>query len=149
MSRLQLALNVPDIDVAVDFYTKLFETQPRKRKPGYANFAIEDPSLKLLLFERPGADTRLNHVGVEVSSTNEVVAHRDRLKATGISATEENGTCCYAEQDKIWVDAPDGAWEIYTVLSDSETFATSSAQADDKGDPACCSQVGELAGACC
>jgi lactoylglutathione lyase len=125
MSRIQLALNVPDIDEAVAFYAKLFATEPTKRKPGYANFAVVDPPLKLVLFEQAGADARLNHLGIEVASTGDVAAHQSRLNDEGVASVEENGTCCYATQDKVWVDGPDGAWEIYTVLADSDTFGTS------------------------
>ena len=123
MSRVQLALNVSNIDEAVDFYSKLFATEPAKRRPGYANFAVDSPPLKLVLIENPGADGRLNHLGVEVFTTDEVSATQARLAGDGLAtATEENVTCCYAVQDKVWVDDPDGApWEIYTVLGDSET----------------------------
>jgi catechol 2,3-dioxygenase-like lactoylglutathione lyase family enzyme len=149
MSRVQLALNVPDIDDAVAFYSKLFATEPNKRKPGYANFAIADPPLKLVLFEKAGADSRLNHLGVEVMSTDEVTAHQARLTGEGIAATEENGTCCFAKQEKVWVDGPDGAWEIYTVVEDSETFDHSSAHVEDAADPLCCNSVPEAAARCC
>ena len=118
MSRVQLALNVPDIDEAVSFYSKLFATEPHKRKPGYANFAIADPPLKLVLFEQAGADARLNHLGVEVESSDDVWAHQERLAETGVDSLDESGTCCFAKQDKVWVDGPDGAWEIYAVLED-------------------------------
>jgi catechol 2,3-dioxygenase-like lactoylglutathione lyase family enzyme len=123
MSRVQLALNVSDIDDAVAFYSKLFQTEPAKRRPGYANFAIAEPPLKLVLIENPDASATLNHLGVEVFSTDEVVAAQARLAGDGlVTATEENVSCCYAVQDKVWVDDPDGApWEIYTVLTDSET----------------------------
>ena len=126
MSRVQLALNVPDIDQAVAFYTKLFATEPNKRKPGYANFAIADPPLKLVLFESKNADARLNHLGVEVESSDDVAAHQARLTGAGVAAVEDNGTCCFAKQDKVWVDAPDGAWEIYAVLADSDDFRQAS-----------------------
>ena len=149
MSRVQLALNVPDIDAAVAFYSKLFATEPHKRKPGYANFAIADPPLKLVLFEKADADSRLNHLGVEVMSTDEVTAHQARLLDEGIATVEENGTCCFARQDKVWVDGPDGAWEIYTVLEDSETFGQSSAHVDDATDPLCCASVPEATARCC
>jgi hypothetical protein len=122
MARVQLALNVPDLDSAVDFYSKLFATQPNKRKPGYANFAIADPPLKLVLFEG-ASEARLNHLGVEVASSDEVWEHQRRLADDGIGSVEESGTCCFAKQDKVWVDGPDGAWEIYTVLADSDSFA--------------------------
>src|SRR5258707_4779926 len=136
ISRLQLALNVPDIDEAVDFYSKMFATEPAKRRPGYANFAIADPPLKLVLFEQAGADARLNHLGVEVMSSDEVLAHQARLTGEGLAPVDESGTCCFAKQDKVWVDGPDGAWEIYTVLEDSEAFGQSSTHAEDFTDSA-------------
>ena len=123
MSRVQLALNVPDIDEAVAFYSKLFATEPNKRQPGYANFAITDPPLKLVLFEHAGADARLNHLGVEVATSDDVWAHQQRLSDEGVASVEESGTCCFAKQDKVSVDAPDGAWEIYAVLEDSDVFS--------------------------
>ena len=151
MSRVQLALNVPDIDEAVDFYSKMFATEPNKRKPGYANFAIADPPLKLVLFEKAGADSRLNHLGVEVMSTDEVPAHQARLTGEGLAPVEENGTCCFAKQDKVWVDGPDGSWEIYTVLEDSESFGESTAHVvDSLADNALgCASVPEAASRCC
>jgi catechol 2,3-dioxygenase-like lactoylglutathione lyase family enzyme len=123
MSRVQLALNVSDIDEAVAFYAKLFATEPAKRREGYANFAVESPPLKLVLIENPEAEGRLNHLGVEVFSTDEVAAAQARLADDGLAtATQDNVTCCYAVQDKVWVDDPDGSpWEIYTVLADSPT----------------------------
>ena len=148
MSRVQLALNVPDIEEAVAFYSKMFATEPNKRKPGYANFAIADPPLKLVLFEKVGADSRLNHLGVEVMSTDEVTAsspaHRRRRPTV-----DENGTCCFAKQDKVWVDGPDGSWEIYTVLEDSDDFGDSSAHVDDAGASLCCASVPEAEARCC
>ena len=138
MSRVQLALNVPDIDEAVYFYRRLFATEPNKRKPGYANFVIADPPLKLVLFEHAGADSRLNHLGVEVEDSDAVFAHQRRLAAEGVDSLEESGTCCFAQQDKVWVDGPDGTWEIYTVLEDSDTFGASSAHVDDPRDTAHC-----------
>lgn len=152
MSRVQLALNVPDIDEAVRFYSKLFATEPNKRKPGYANFAVADPPLKLVLFEKSGTEARLNHLGVEVATSDDVYAHQSRLTTEGVESIEESGTCCFAKQDKVWVDAPDGAWEIYAVLEDSETFGQSSAHVDDQtGESACCASVpeGRAAASCC
>ena len=149
MSRVQLALNVPDIDQAVDFYSKLFATPPAKRQPGYANFAIADPPLKLVLFEKAGADARLNHLGVEVASSDEVWAHQVRLTDEGVESIEESGTCCFAKQDKVWVDGPDGSWEIYAVLEDSDSFGQSSAVADDQPDAQCCASVPEAEARCC
>lgn len=121
--RLQLALNVDDLDQAVDFYSKLFATEPAKRKPGYANFAIENPPLKLVLFEEKGASERLNHLGVEVFEAGEVSAATDRLKEAGLAAlVEDETTCCYAKQDKVWAVEPQGLrWEWYRVLEDSES----------------------------
>jgi catechol 2,3-dioxygenase-like lactoylglutathione lyase family enzyme len=123
MSRVQLALNVPNLDQAISFYSKLFATEPNKVKDGYANFAIADPPLKLVLFEAADGGTRLNHLGVEVASSDEVWAHQSRLTDEGVDAVDDSGTCCFAKQDKVWVDAPDGAWEIYTVLEDVDTTA--------------------------
>ena len=125
MSRVQLALNVNDIDEAVSFYTRLFGTGPAKRRPGYANFAIDQPPLKLVLLENPGQGGTLNHLGVEVGSAGAVDAEQARLAAAGLAAVDERDTtCCYARQDKFWVTgAPGGErWEIYTVLEDSPTF---------------------------
>jgi catechol 2,3-dioxygenase-like lactoylglutathione lyase family enzyme len=125
MSRVQLALNVEDIDEAIEFYTKLFGTAPAKTKPGYANFAVAEPPLKLVLIENPGHGGSLNHLGVEVETTADVAAATTRLADEGLAtATEEQVSCCYAVQDKVWVDDPNGApWEIYTVLADAETPA--------------------------
>jgi catechol 2,3-dioxygenase-like lactoylglutathione lyase family enzyme len=139
MSRVQLALNVSDLDQAVEFYSKLFTVEPAKRRPGYANFAIDSPPLKLVLIENPDADGRLNHLGVEVFSTDEVSAAQARLAGGGLAtATEDDVTCCYARQDKVWVDDPDGApWEIYTVLADSDTPAGELRSVDVCGAGAC------------
>ena len=140
MSRVQLALNVNDVDEAVEFYTKLFGTEPAKRRPGYANFAIADPPLKLVLLENPGQGGSLNHLGVEVADVDTVDAEQNRLAERGLASIDERGTtCCYAKQDKFWVQgAPDGErWEIYTVLADSPSFAAES-QAGDSC--LCCGQ---------
>ncbi len=121
MSRIQLALNVTDLDAAVDFYSKLFGTAPAKRKPGYANFAIDEPALKLVLIENANAAGTLNHLGVEVFSTAEVADAQRRLEGDGLATADESGVCCYAQQEKVWVNDPDGApWEIYTVIADSD-----------------------------
>ena len=125
MSRVQLALNVNDIDEAVSFYTRLFGAEPAKRRPGYANFAIAEPPLKLVLLENPGQGGTLNHLGVEVADTDAVDAEQTRLAGVGLASVDERDTtCCYARQDKFWVlGAPNGErWEIYTVLADSPTF---------------------------
>ena len=125
MSRVQLALNVDDIDEAVAFYSKLFGIEPAKRRDGYANFAIASPPLKLVLLANPGQGGTLNHLGVEVESTDAVDAEQTRLAAVGLASVDERGTtCCYAKQDKFWVEgSPSGErWEVYTVLEDSATF---------------------------
>ena len=141
MSRVQLALNVDDLDEAVAFYSTLFNTAPAKLKPGYANFAIAEPPLKLVLLENPGHGGTLNHLGVEVESGEAVHAEIARLAGEGLLTQEEIGTtCCYATQDKVWVSGPAGErWEVYTVLGDSETFGTTVEQlvADPAGGCSC------------
>jgi catechol 2,3-dioxygenase-like lactoylglutathione lyase family enzyme len=148
MSRVQLALNVDDIDSAIDFYTKLFATEPAKVRPGYANFAIANPPLKLVLIEGHGDGGTLNHLGVEVESTDEVTAANARLTEEGLScATEEQVSCCYAVQDKVWVDDPSGApWEIYTVLADVEMPSGELRLVEPDGSAACC---GPETATCC
>ena len=151
MSRVQLALNVSDLDEAVAFYSKLFATEPAKRRAGYANFAVDEPPLKLVLIENSDADGRLNHLGVEVTSTDDVGAATARLAGEGMAtATEDNVTCCYAVQDKVWVDDPDGAaWEIYTVLADAEMPAGELRPAGSSDDAMCCASAPESAARCC
>jgi catechol 2,3-dioxygenase-like lactoylglutathione lyase family enzyme len=141
VSRVQLALNVSDLDKAVEFYSALFSTPPAKLRPGYANFAIAEPPLKLVLIEGHGEPGSLNHLGVEVTSTELVAAAAERLAGEGLAtATEEQVSCCFAVQDKVWVDAPDGEpWEIYTVLADAEPAA----------DGLCCAGAPETAARCC
>ena len=121
MSRLQLALNVDDIDTAVEFYSTLFDTEPAKRRPGYANFAVANPPLKLVLFENSEATGTLNHVGVERESMEDVETEANRLEAAGLTLDVEGDVvCCYARQDKHWVTGPDGQrWENYVVLADA------------------------------
>ena len=151
MSRVQLALNVSDLDKAVEFYAKLFATEPAKRRPGYANFAIAEPPLKLVLIEGQDAPGSLNHLGVEVESTDEVRAATSRLSGEGLdTATEDEVSCCYAVQDKVWVDGPDGeAWEVYTVLADAEHAAGQFRTTEVGGDALCCSSAPESANRCC
>ncbi|BBZ76831.1 cadmium transporter [Mycolicibacterium anyangense] len=141
MSRLQLALNVDDLDAAITFYSKLFHAEPAKVKPGYANFAIAEPPLKLVLLENPGQGGTLNHLGVEVESSDTVHAEIARLADEGLFTEEEIGsTCCFATQDKVWVTGPGGErWEVYTVLAHSETFFGGSAD----------EQEAETEGRCC
>jgi catechol 2,3-dioxygenase-like lactoylglutathione lyase family enzyme len=125
--RVQLALNVDDLDEAVRFYSRLFRAEPHKRRPGYANFAITEPPLKLVLIENPGHGGSLNHLGVEVGTTDEVADATRRLTEAGLaSAVEDATTCCFAVQDKVWATAPGGErWEVYTILDDNpETMAT-------------------------
>lgn len=139
MSRVQLALNVSDLDEAIAFYSKLFDTSPAKVRPGYANFAVADPPLKLVLMEH--ADTRgdgvvgaLNHLGVEVADAAEVAGASARLARVGLDTEDQQQTeCCYAVQDKVWVEDPDGApWEVYTVLADAPV------ESGIAGDGTCC-----------
>lgn len=152
MSRIQLALNVDDLDTSIAFYSRLFGTEPAKVRPGYANFAVVDPPLKLVLLENPGQGGSLNHLGVEVPDVDAVDSEQTRLAADGLSYIDERGTtCCYAKQDKFWVEgAPNGErWEVYTVLADSATF-------DAEDGPQCCADAGadsrdelETAAGCC
>ena len=157
MSRVQLALNVDDLAESIAFYSKLFGAGPAKRRPGYANFAIAEPPLKLVLLENPGQGGSLNHLGVEVADTGTVDAEQTRLAEAGLASVEERDTtCCYARQDKFWVEgAPDGAsWEVYTVLDDSRTFYSK-----DESGPGCCggseaegsepAEAGASAAKCC
>ena len=126
MSRVQLALRVSNLTASIDFYIKLFGTPPAKERPGYANFAITEPPLKLVLIEgQPGEDTRMDHLGIEVETTEEVTAATSRLADQGLpTATEEDTACCYALQDKVWVTGPgQEPWEVYTVKGDATTLA--------------------------
>jgi hypothetical protein len=127
MSRVQLALNVDNLAEGVAFYSKLFNTQPAKLKHGYANFAIAEPPLKLVLIENPCHGGSINHLGIEVESSDKLHAEIGRLADESMFTEEEIGTtCCFATQDKVWVTGPDGEkWEVYTVLADSDTFGTS------------------------
>ena len=124
MSRVQLALNVSDLDSAIEFYSKLFNTKPAKVREGYANFAIAEPPLKLVLIAGGGTPGTMNHLGIEVESTDEVAKATSRLASEGLATdVEEETTCCYAVQDKVWVNAPDGEpWEVYTVLADANVM---------------------------
>jgi catechol 2,3-dioxygenase-like lactoylglutathione lyase family enzyme len=148
MSRVQLALNVSDLEAAVTFYSKLFSTLPAKREPGYANFSIVDPPLKLVLIEErdrraSGVDGSLNHLGIEVETTDEVTRASARFSGEGLDATEQIGTtCCFAVQDKVWVEDPDATpWEVYTVLADAPT------ETGIRGDGTCCA-ADEVAPCC-
>lgn len=152
MSRVQLALNVDDVEAATEFYAKLFGAAPAKTRPGYATFAIADPPVKPVLLENPGQGGTLNHLGVEVGSTGAVKAEQQRLTEAGLAtAGERETTCCYATQDKFWVEGTPGGerWEFYTVLADSPSFAGTqdptaccgtqdSAQAGPAATSACC-----------
>ncbi len=156
MSRVQLALNVDDLPAAIEFYSKLFDTTPAKLRPGYANFAIDSPPLKLVLFEQPGKGGTINHLGVEVESPEQVGAAQTRLATHGMAtAVEEGVDCCYARQDKVLVDAPSGEpWEVYTILSDVEMPAGRLRTADLSSGGVCCAATTEDAGttalsACC
>ena len=156
MSRIQLALNVDDLDQAVAFYSTLFDVAPAKRKPGYANFVVAQPPMKLVLLENAGRGGTLNHLGVEVETSGEVHGEIARLSEAGLFTEEQIATtCCFATQDKVWVTGPDAErWEVYTVLADSESFGTAPelASVDDAQAVAvCCGTAEEAAseGACC
>jgi catechol 2,3-dioxygenase-like lactoylglutathione lyase family enzyme len=150
MSRVQLALNVSDLNEAIYFYSKLFGIGPAKVQPGYANFAIADPPLKLVLMEQPetrgsGIGSALNHLGVEVMDPSEVTEASRRLSGEGLATVDQSETtCCFAVQDKVWVEDPDGApWEVYTVLADAP------AETGIAGDGTCCTATTSGAAACC
>jgi len=141
MSRVQLALRVADLEGSIAFYSKLFGTEPAKLRPGYANFAIAEPPLKLVLIEGVAdEDTRLDHLGVEVETTDQVTAATDRLKAAALATFEENDTsCCYAVQDKVWVHGPGREpWEVYVVKADADTLGKSADLTADLAPNACC-----------
>jgi catechol 2,3-dioxygenase-like lactoylglutathione lyase family enzyme len=144
-SRIQLALNVADVAAATTFYADLFGVPPAKLRPGYANFVVADPPLKLVLFENPAAASPLNHLGVEVASTADVLAATRRFTDAGLRhTTAEVGACCHAVQDKAWVEAPDvplGAWEFYTVLDDDPPEQASTGT--------CCTPGSDDATPCC
>ncbi len=147
MSRVQLALNVDHLDESISFYAKLFNTEPSKVRSGYANFAIAQPALKLVLIENPGQGGSINHLGVEVADPGTVDSEQARLAQSGLAATDERGTtCCYAKQDKFWVEgAPDGErWEIYTVLADSPVAGGPAA-----GSPCSCGTAVPAGAGCC
>jgi catechol 2,3-dioxygenase-like lactoylglutathione lyase family enzyme len=144
MSRVQLALRVPDLEGSIAFYTRLFGTEPAKRRPGYANFAITEPPLKLVLIEgRDEPATRLDHLGVEVEDTHQVSDAARRLKASGLATLEEHDTaCCYAVQDKVWVTAPGNEpWEVYVVKGEAGTLT--------KTDESACCGTAATTSACC
>ena len=144
MSRMQLALRVGDLERSIAFYSKLFGAEPAKLRPGYANFAIAEPPLKLVLLEgESGQDTAIDHLGVEVGSTEQVGNATDRLKALGLlTEVEEDTTCCYARQDKVWVHGPGGEpWEVYVVKADAQTFGASPTE---EGTTPCCDTGGAV-----
>jgi catechol 2,3-dioxygenase-like lactoylglutathione lyase family enzyme len=134
VSRVQLALNVDDLDASIAFYTKLFQTPPAKVRQDYANFAIADPPLKLVLFANSGEPGTLNHIGVEVETTDQVAAVIARTQELGFEQhVQENVSCCFAVQDKTWVKGPENDWEFYTVLADAPAMSCGS---DDECCPA-------------
>jgi len=155
MSRVQLALRVADLDASIDFYSRLFHAEPAKRRPGYANFAIAEPPLKLVLLEgEAGQATVMDHLGVEVETTSEVTEATQRLAGEGLATTtEEDTACCYAVQDKVWVTGPGAEpWEVYVVKGDADVL-------DKAAGSACCApaaastpetaSAGPAASACC
>jgi catechol 2,3-dioxygenase-like lactoylglutathione lyase family enzyme len=151
MSRVQLALNVGDLDASIDFYTKLFKTPPAKVRENYANFAIAEPPLKLVLIAGHGEPGSLNHVGVEVESTDEVASAAARMQAEGaVCNVRESTSCCYAVQDKVWVSGPEIPWEIYTVLADADVLHGDDGMPTTPLDaPAVASTTAAGSGGCC
>ncbi|NDI18310.1 MAG: glyoxalase/bleomycin resistance/dioxygenase family protein [Actinobacteria bacterium] len=139
MSRVQLALNVSNLEQSIDFYSKLFGVGPAKVREGYANFAIAEPPLKLVLIKGDGAPGTMNHLGVEVESTDAVAQATQRLSNEGLETKlEEETTCCFAVQDKVWVNGPDGEpWEVYTVLSDANVMKLIPVTGSDSGSVCC------------
>lgn len=137
--RFQLALNVENLETAIEYYGKLFDAKVNKQKPGYANFAIKNPPLKLVLFENPGASERINHLGVENFDQSDVDSAIDRFKAAGIADEQEVAeTCCFATQNKIWSTDPSGTrWEWYRILEDAEDFGISATDSDDEAEVCC------------
>jgi catechol 2,3-dioxygenase-like lactoylglutathione lyase family enzyme len=145
MSRVQLALNVADLDESIEFYTKLFQTPPAKIRDGYANFAIAEPPLKLILFAEAGEPGTLNHIGVEVDSPEQVAAAIARANNDGLDQKiQENVSCCYAVQDKTWIQGPDNAWEFYTVLDDAPSMGC-----DTSGATGCAAESTASETTCC
>jgi catechol 2,3-dioxygenase-like lactoylglutathione lyase family enzyme len=149
-SRVQLALNVTDLEEATEFYRAFFGVDPAKQRAGYANFAIADPPLRLVLFENPRATSALNHLGVEAGTTDDVAVAAARFAAAGLATRmSREERCCHAVQDKVWVDAPDvphGGWEFYTVLADDPQPSDD----DDDATLACCTSDPVVStGACC
>lgn len=146
MSRVQLALNVADLEASVQFYSTLLQARPHKRRPGYANFQVAEPPLKLVLIETTaaargtGVTGALNHLGIEVETTDEVNESLDRLQADGLAISAEmDTTCCYAQQDKVWVTDPAGTpWEVYTITDDSPTAVQGMELVGKLNDGACC-----------
>lgn len=153
-NRFQLSINVNDVTESVAFYTKLFGVEPNKVKPGYANFIVDDPPLKLVVIENAGPPGTLNHVGIEYPDGAGVLAKTEEVQAAGLpSLAEDEHTCCFASQQKSWTQDADGVpWEFYTVLADTEEFGANpdhggEAEANDIG--ACCAPVTADAPACC
>lgn len=155
MSRVQLALRVADLDAAIDFYSKLFDATPAKRRPGYANFAVTEPPLKLVLLEgTAGEPTRMDHLGVEVETTEDVTAATTRLAQAGLTTdVQDNTTCCYAVQDKVWVTGPgDEPWEVYTVKADDRPDLEGVPDVELSavaGDGSCCAPAADGTVSCC
>lgn len=147
-TRLQLALNVEDLEVATDFYTKLFGVGPHKQRPGYANFAVEDPPLKLVLFESSEQAGTLNHLGIEAATVDDVAAADERFRAAGLATRSiTDDLCCHAVQDKVFVTAPDvplGWWEVYAVTDDAPDETT-----DQRASQCCAAPAGPGATSCC
>ena len=149
--RLQLALNVSDLDQAVDFYSRMFDAKPVKTRPGYANFAVDQPPLKLVLFEGQGEPGSINHLGIETETADEVVAAEARLTGAGLETTGVDDTqCCYAAKTETWLAGPDGArWEWYVKTGDTEQFSPISVGVANDDGGSCATDGGTGTGTCC
>ncbi|PTX58327.1 catechol 2,3-dioxygenase-like lactoylglutathione lyase family enzyme [Melghirimyces profundicolus] len=122
-----VAINVKDLKMSVPFYRHLFGEEPIKVRHGYAKFALNEPVLNITLNEGGQVTGGFNHLGIQVGSSEELLAAKERLKGAGLAFFDEMDTaCCYARQDKIWVTSPDGhRWEVFLVKGDAESFGTS------------------------
>lgn len=131
-----VSLNVSSIDASVAFYEKAFGVTVTKRRPGYAKFDLQSPSLNLSMVEAARTGVNASHFGIQVASTDDVIEATNRFKTVGLTTrTEEDTACCYAVQDKVWVEDPDGnSWEIFVVKADAPVM-----KADGSS---CCAPIG-------
>jgi len=142
--RLQLALNVKNLDSAITYYSKMFDAEPHKVRKGYANFAIDNPALKLVLFENPNANEHLNHLGVEVFDSADIEKTSKRFEVAGIlGSVQTDMICCHAGQDKVLAKAETNlSWEWYIIKDDNPHGA-------DQNASQCCSDGSQQKSVCC